>query len=145
MGAVTGPDPEFWRRIRVLVARQRIERCARDLLCDAEGSDPAQRLHEHVRTRLLLLAIGVCADRWWAAYVLARRAADAYAGTSAVLHGRRAFGDVPEVLVGEWEEVAAELEARVAARLRTAAARRRRAGPAGEQGADQGAAGVAGT
>jgi hypothetical protein len=45
-----------------------------------------------------------------AAHGLARRAGSVYAETSSILHSRRAFGDVEEVLVQEWEGVADEVD-----------------------------------
>jgi hypothetical protein len=61
----------------------------------------------------MLLAADVPAERWAAAYGLARRAAIVYDDTSTVLHSNRAFGDVPEQLVQEWEQVVADVEGAV--------------------------------
>lgn len=110
----TGND--FWRRIRVLAARQHLEELSRTLLCDAEGSDPTDREHGNVEARLLLLTAHVPPTSWWDAYLRARRAAAAYKGTSQVLHSRRAFGDVPEVLVQEWEEAVEQLREAITAK-----------------------------
>ena len=44
------------------------------------------------------------------AHGLARRAGSGYAETSSILGRRRAFGDVEEVLVQEWEGVADEVD-----------------------------------
>jgi hypothetical protein len=71
-----------------------------------------------VAYRLKLLAADVPADRWASAYGLACRAASTYAHTSAVLHSNRAFGDVPEALVREWEKVVADVTSAVEDPLR---------------------------
>jgi hypothetical protein len=102
------------RRVRVLMARQRLEQQARILLCHAEGRPIAERSHQYVVKRLMLLTAGVPPDRWAAAYGLARRAGAVYRETSAVLHSNRAFADVPEALVRGWEDVVDEVEKAVA-------------------------------
>lgn len=106
---LTGP---VQRRIRVLLVRQTIEQQATALLDAAEGTVP-DRLHRHVAGRLMLLTAGACASEWMAAYGLAKLAAGVYRHASAVLHGRRAFADVPEILVCEWEQVAKRLRGAV--------------------------------
>lgn len=106
----TRPTADFHRRIRVLLVRQRIEVVARALLCIAEGSQPDDRLHARVKARLLLLLAHVPHEKWSVAYRLARRAGAVHGETSDVLHSRRAFADVPEVLVREWEDLVEELE-----------------------------------
>jgi hypothetical protein len=110
-GLIDPPEPgdDFGRRIRVLIARQNLEELSRKLLCRSEGTDPADRDHGDVGARLLLLTADVPAEDWKDAYLLTRRAWAAYKGTSEVLHSRRAFGDMPEVLVREWEDAVNEL------------------------------------
>jgi hypothetical protein len=89
------------RRIRVLLVRQLLEQQAAELLRAAEGPG-SDRLHRRVARRLLLLTARVPEADWATAYGLAELAATVYGHTCAVLHGNRAFGDVPEVLVREW-------------------------------------------
>jgi hypothetical protein len=105
------------RRVRVLTARQRLEQQARILLCHAEGRPTSDRPHQYVVGRLMLLTAGVPPERWAAAYGLARRAGVVYRETSAVLHSNRAFADVPEALVREWEDVVEAVERAVASRV----------------------------
>jgi hypothetical protein len=102
------------RRVRVLRARQRLEQQAWILLCHVEGRPTSERGHQYVVRRLMLLTAGVPPERWAAAYGLARRAGVVYRETSAVLHSNRAFADVPEALVQEWEDVVEEVEEAVA-------------------------------
>ncbi len=95
------------RRIRVLIVRRRLEHAA-TMVERASGERPRrQRLVVH---RLMLLTAEVPTERWVAAYGLARRAGTVYGETSTVLHSNRAFGDVPEQLVKEWEHVVADVE-----------------------------------
>lgn len=96
------------RRIRVLVVRRRLEEHAAALVEALTGQRP--RSHTRVKSRLLLLAVGQSPDAVRATHGLARRAGAVYAETSSILHSRRAFGDVEEVLVREWEGVADEVD-----------------------------------
>lgn len=105
------------RRIRVLLVRQDLELLAADLLRAAEGGVVADRTHAYIRSRLLLVAAGASGEEWLQLRNVARRAGTVYRETSDVLHSNRAFGDVPEVLVTEWEEVVATLRAAVAEKL----------------------------
>jgi hypothetical protein len=108
-----------------------------DLLAAELTHDP--RLEEHLRSRWLEDARGIAEDgrsdgwgygepahrgrvrdRWAAAYGVARRAATVYGETSTVLHSNRAFGDLPEHVVREWEQVVAEVGYAVAAASRPA-------------------------
>jgi hypothetical protein len=104
------------RRVRVLMTRRRLEQQARTLLCHTEKRAPADRRHQFVVRRLMLLTAGVPPEQRAAAYGLARRAGAVYGETSKVLHSNRAFADVPEALVREWEDVVEEVENAVAAR-----------------------------
>lgn len=110
MKALRGPVD---RRVRVLCRRRRLEDHAATLVERATGSRP--RGHRNVRPRLLLLADARTPAAVRAAHALARRAAGVYAETSTVLHSTRAFGDLPEVLVREWEAVVGELDEILAA------------------------------
>ncbi|MDN5758528.1 MAG: hypothetical protein L0H59_08345 [Tomitella sp.] len=105
------------RRIRVLIIRQRLERAALDLLCAAEARGSADRLHAVVPSRLLLLAADAYDQEFEDLVWIARRAGAVYRETSKVLHSNRAFGDVPEVLVKEWEAVVANVRDAVAKKL----------------------------
>jgi hypothetical protein len=96
------------RRIRVLIVRRRLEEQAATMVELATGKRPSQ--HRVVARRLMLLTAHVPAERWAAAYGLARQAAAVYGDTSTVLHSNRAFGDVPEQLVQEWEQVVSDVE-----------------------------------
>jgi hypothetical protein len=96
------------RRIRVLVVRRRLENASATLVDRATGAPPA--LHSMVASRLMLLAAGAPPEQWSHVYGIARRAAGVYAATSSVLHSNRAFGDIPEHEVQEWEHVVAEVE-----------------------------------
>jgi len=96
------------RRIRVLLVRQVLEQQAAALLRAAEGPG-IDRYHCYVARRLMLLTAGVPETDWPAAHGLATLAATVYRHTCDVLHGKRAFADVPEVLVQEWEDVAARV------------------------------------
>lgn len=96
------------RRIRVLVVRRRLEEHSAALVEALTGQRPPS--HTRIRSRLLLLAVGRSPDAVRAAHGLARRAGSVYAETSSILHSRRAFGDVEEVLVREWEGVADEVD-----------------------------------
>ena len=95
------------RRIRVLIVRRRLEECAATLVERATGKRPTQ--HRVVQPRLMLLTAEAPPDGWNATYELARRAATVYGETSTVLHSNRAFGDVPELLVQEWEQVVVDV------------------------------------
>lgn len=95
------------RRIRVIIVRRRLEDLAATLVERATGQRPQR--HRMVAHRLKLLAAHVPIEKWASAYGLACRAANTYAQTSSVLHSNRAFGDVPEVLVQEWERVVTEV------------------------------------
>ena len=95
------------RRIRVLIVRRRLEEHAASLVELITGQRPLR--HRIVARRLMLLTAHRSSEQWHAAHSLARRAADVYAATSTVLHSNRAFGDVSEHLVQEWERVAADL------------------------------------
>lgn len=107
-------DGDFARRIRVVLARQRIEEAALRLLRAAEHPPVPGRRHSHVATRLLLLLDGAdTPDRFAERLHLADRAAAVYAGTSDVLHSRRTYIDIPEALLREWEDVVDAVEAAV--------------------------------
>ena len=67
------------------------------------------------RSGLLLLLVDLPEERWPETYRIADRARAVHRETSDVLHSRRAFADVPETLVAEWESVTAEVE-RIAGR-----------------------------
>lgn len=94
------------RRIRVMVVRRRLEETAASLVEAAIGTRPGS--HSVVARRLMLLPAHAPDDRWSDLCGLARRASRVYELTSAVLHSNRAFGDVSEHLVQEWEQTAAE-------------------------------------
>lgn len=79
---------------------------------EARTAATTNTTHRNVAQRLMLLTAGVEPDRWAAAFGLARQAVAVYRETSAVLHGNRAFADVPEVVVREWEQVATEVTER---------------------------------
>jgi hypothetical protein len=107
-------DGDFARRIRVVLARQRIEEAALRLVQAAERPPVPGRRHGHVTARLLLLLHGADSpDRFAERLHLADRAAAVYAGTSDVLHSRRTYVDVPEALLREWEDVVDALESAV--------------------------------
>ena len=110
-GGLAGP---VRRRIRTLLVRQLLEEQATALLEAAEGPAPA-RFHRRVADRLMLLTSGVPTADWATAYGLAKLAGTVYRQTCSVLHGNRAFADVPEVLVQEWEEAAERVREAVAA------------------------------
>lgn len=57
----------------------------------------------------MLLTAGVLTHEWSTAYGLARQAGTVYRETSMVLHGNRAFGDTPEQLVAEWEQIIVDM------------------------------------
>jgi hypothetical protein len=101
------------RRVRVLLVRQVLEEQAMILL-GATGEYTAGRLHRYVAGRFMLLTARVAEPEWADAYGLAKLAAGVYRQTSAVLHGNRAFADLPEVLVQEWESTAEQVRAAVA-------------------------------
>lgn len=104
---MTGLRASVDRRIRVLIVRRRLEEHAATLVERATGTRPSS--HRSVPRRLSLLAAGAPAERWSAMYGLVRRAAFVYRETSTVLHSNRAFGDVPEPLVQEWEQVVVDV------------------------------------
>ena len=106
--AVTALRASVDRRIRVLLVRQRLEQSAATLVDRATGTRPDH--HQYVAHRLLLLTAGAGPQVWRARFDLARRAGSVYRSTSGVLHSNRAFGDVPETLVREWEQVARDVE-----------------------------------
>jgi hypothetical protein len=97
------------RRIRVLIVRRRLEELAATLVEEATGVRPDQ--HSRIARRLMLLFARVPAERWGLSHGVARQAANVYGATSRVLHSNRAFGDVPEYLVQEWEQAITEAEA----------------------------------
>ena len=91
------------RRIRVIIVRRQLEEHAATLVEQATGTRPQR--HRHIARRLMLLTAGVSEGDWAAAHSLARQSGLVYRETSSVLHSHRAFGDVPEQLVREWEQV----------------------------------------
>jgi hypothetical protein len=93
------------RRIRVLIVRRRLEELAATLVEEATGVRPDQ--HSRIARRLMLLSARVPAEGWGLAHGVARQAGNVYGATSRVLHSNRAFGDVPEYLVQEWEQIVA--------------------------------------
>jgi len=97
------------RRIRVLIIRRRLEELAATLVEEATGVRPDQ--HSRIARRLMLLSARAPAARWGHAHGVARQAGNIYSATSRVLHSNRAFGDVPEYLVQEWEQTVATAEA----------------------------------
>lgn len=97
------------RRVRVLLVRQRLEQQALLMRDEARSAATNGATHRNVAQRLMLLTAGVEPERWSDAFGLARQAASVYRETSAVLHSNRAFADVPEVLVREWEQVTTEV------------------------------------
>jgi hypothetical protein len=109
---VTGLRPSVDRRIRVLIVRRRLEELAATLVEQSAGIRPQR--HRFVAHRLMLLVAAVPDDEWPALYGLAHRATVVYADTSTVLHSNRAFGDTPEQLVQEWEQVATDVAEAVA-------------------------------
>jgi len=109
---VTGLRASVDRRIRVLIVRRRLEELAAALVERTTGTRPER--HRFVAHRLMLLVAAVPDDEWPALYGLARWATIVYAETSTVLHSNRAFGDTPEQLVQEWEQVAADVAEAVA-------------------------------
>lgn len=118
------------RRIRVLVVRRRLEEAAATLVERARGKRPSQ--HRVVDARLMLLSAGAPPEQREAVHGLARRAAGVYDATSAVLHSRRAFADVPEYRVREWEDTVADVESAMSthgAELEPAGSPRRRGTP----------------
>ena len=114
---VSGLRGSVERRIRVLVVRRRLEEHAATLVESLTGKRPGS--HARVSSRLLLLAVGQSPDAVRAAHGLARRAGSVYAETSSILHSRRAFGDVEEVLVREWESVVDEVDQALERRVET--------------------------
>ena len=105
---VNGLRASVDRRIRVLIVRRRLEEHAATLVERATGKRPKQ--HRVVPRRLMLLTADMPTQQWATAHGLARRAATVYSDTSTVLHSNRAFGDIPEHLVQEWEQVTADVE-----------------------------------
>lgn len=83
-------------------------------LLDMAGECTADRLHRFVAGRFMLLTVPAAEPEWADSYGLAKLAAGVYRQTSAVLHGNRAFADVPEVLVQEWEGTAERVRSAVA-------------------------------
>ncbi len=120
---MSAPDADLARRVRVLGLRQRVEACSWRVhtACFALPADRPR--HGEVRRRLLLLTgwarDGAELDRLRAA---AAELAWVYRQCCDVLHGRRAFTDLPEPVVVSWEHtvdtgerVVAEVLARPAA------------------------------
>lgn len=99
-----------------MIVRRRLEETAATLVEEATGHRPD--LHSAVSRRLMLLPARVGEGQWSDVYGLMRRAARAYELTSQVLHSNRAFGDVPEHLVQEWEQTSDEVELVLGARTR---------------------------
>jgi hypothetical protein len=97
-----------------MIVRRSLEESAATLVEEATGIRP--ELHSAVSRRLMLLPARVAGDQWSDVYGLMRRAARAYEVTSEVLHSNRAFGDVSEHLVQEWEQTADEVEIVLSAR-----------------------------
>jgi hypothetical protein len=62
----------------------------------------------------MLLVTAVPDDEWPALHARADRATVVFADTSTVLHSNQAFGDTPEQLVQEWEQVATDVAEAVA-------------------------------
>lgn len=92
------------RRLRVLQARQQVEECARRVYALAFGLDPETQWHKHVRRRLNLLACWAQDDRDFLRYrAVAAQLSWVYGQCCAVLHGRRAFTELPEPEVAAWE------------------------------------------
>ena len=107
VGDVTEMRASVDRRIRVLIVRRQLEEFAATLVEQATGTRPQR--HRFVAHRLMLLVADAPDDEWSPLYGLAHRATVVYADTSTVLHSNRAFGDTPEQLVQEWEQVAADV------------------------------------
>jgi len=99
--------------------RRRLLRVVEELAA-ATSDGPDQLLTGRTWRIAEVRIAGLGSDRWAAAYGVARRAAIVYGETSTVLHSNRAFGDLPEHVVREWEQVVAEVGYAVAAASRPA-------------------------
>lgn len=89
---------------RSLQARQQVEECARRVYALAFDLDPEAQRHKLVRLRLMLLACWAHDDQEFLRYrAVATQLAWVYYQCCAVLHGRRAFTELPEPEVIAWE------------------------------------------
>lgn len=101
---MTTPSQALHRRLRVLQTRQQVEECARRVYALAFDLDPEAQRHKLVRLRLMLLACWAHDDQEFLRYrAVATQLAWVYYQCCAVLHGRRAFTELPEPEVIAWE------------------------------------------
>lgn len=92
------------RRLRVLQVRQQVEQCALRVYALAFRLDPEAQWHKYVCRRLKLLACWAHDDQEFQRYrAVAAQLAWVYSQCCAVLHGRRAFTELPEPEVAAWE------------------------------------------
>jgi hypothetical protein len=98
--------PALMRRLRVLRLRQRVEVCSRTLYARTFGLEPTALWHRRVRTRLRLLPAFAGSDEEFIHFrAVAAQLAWVYEQCCDVLHGRRAFTDLPEPVVSAWTAV----------------------------------------
>ncbi|MGH4010429.1 MAG: hypothetical protein ACRDTH_20085 [Pseudonocardiaceae bacterium] len=97
-------SPALGRRLRVLQVRQQVEHCALLVYALAFGLDPEAQRHKFIRRRLNLLASWADDDWEFLRYrAIATQLTWVYSQCCAVLHGRRAFTELPEPEVAAWE------------------------------------------
>ncbi len=111
--------PALARRLRVLRLRQRIEVCSRTLYAHTFGLEPAALWHKRVQTRLRLLPAWAAGDEEFVHFqAVAAQLAWVYEQCCCVLHGRRAFTDLPEPVVSGWAAAVDEGERLIDGTLR---------------------------
>ncbi len=99
------------RRLHVLRLRQRIEVCSWTLYSRTFGLESAALWHKQVQTRLRLLPAWAGSDAEFIRFqAVAAQLAWVYEQCCQVLHGRRAFTDLPQPVVSGWAAVVDEGE-----------------------------------
>ena len=97
-------NPDLRRRLRVLRLRQRVEGCSWRIYTACLALPNSEPHHTRIADRLLLLIAWT--NHEYGHDRLRRTIAEltwVYAQCCDVLHGRRAFTDLPEPLVRAWE------------------------------------------
>ena len=101
---MTATSQALYRRLRVLQMRQKVEEYARLVYALTFDLDPEAQRHRFVRRRLMLLTCWAHDDCEFLRYrAVAAQLAWVYYRCCAVLHGRRAFAELPELEVVAWE------------------------------------------
>ena len=110
-------NPDLHRRLKVLRLRQRVEMCSWTIYIACFRLPDRPRRHSNVDRRLALLPAWATHDQdYHALRATASQLYWVYSQCCDVLHGRRAYTELPDPLVTAWTKIVKEGETIVTSR-----------------------------